>query len=131
MLASQRPSAGTPVADSSKASARFSSMANDTHPGPDATDATDCESAVQSELAALRAELAALQGELEREREYTATLRQQYDALLARQTELSGDVATGAEQDYVLDRWHRRLGAGPRVHLHEDFDDPLPEFEGY
>jgi septal ring factor EnvC (AmiA/AmiB activator) len=114
-------------------------MANDASPG---TDADAGASAHQNELAELRAELAALRLELQRQREHADTLRQQRDALMERQSEfertLAEAVAHAAPEPpteegltHVLDRWHRRLGTGPKVHLHEDFDDPLPEFEGY
>jgi hypothetical protein len=71
----------------------------------------DDDRARASEFAALEAELDRVRTELAEERERGAVLRQQRDQLLRRQAQLD---------------------AGQRgVRLADDFDDPLPEFEGY
>lgn len=41
-------------------------------------------------------------------------------------------AAAPKPQQYIISRWERRLDAGQRgVRLADDFDEPLPEFEGY
>ncbi len=78
-------------------------------------------------LELVRLELVAAKEELTRGRQRVTDLEQRIAAIEAQAVQLGREVGT---KGYAVSRWHRQGRQGLQgVVIHEDFDDPLPEFD--